>query len=294
MRRYEIERRLLESTSDRAGARVRLSSSQKSGKLPLPRVNSGSLSPRRVARRRNFSAALSLSLPLSISGIGALERVPSAISMTLHPANVQDARRNPTWRSRSRGGRRRTYASVRLPQYVLAPMSPHLPPLPSIGRSFHIRPCCDDALKFEGMPARSLTPSPLAARLLHHFALRRRDEVRGSIFATRSDPFPATHTHTYTHTHAHVRDAYANGCGHIISTIDAIMGRNGEPADARRCRSHPSCQMRAARHRRSPTPLAFRILVDKPRRRRTNKQALRGLIVFVPEGRPRITLRVVC
>lgn len=150
--------------------------------IRTPSANSGSLS---ASRRRNFSTV----------GIGALERgVPSAISMTLHPANVQDAHRTPVpdvsvGRARVEGdGRTYVYASVRPvgPIRSRSTVTSFAVPSP-IAHSFHVCPRCD-ARELSNPEAFATTPVPPPATCSMPAAtllVVRVRESRGSILAAR-------------------------------------------------------------------------------------------------------------
>jgi len=187
-------------------------------------ANSGSLS----ASRRGVEIS-----PRSDRRVG--ERVPSAISMTLHPANVQDAHRTPVpdvsvGRARVEGdGRTYMYASIRSVQYVLALLSLHLPSPRRSARSFHVRSRCDARELSNPRLSQPLVPllppvlCPLPPCPRGKGTEYRRVHSRCTLTVT-----PPT---AYT-----LSEAYTNGCGHIISTIDAIMVPQRQP---RRCRRHP-------------------------------------------------------
>lgn len=219
-------------SSDRLRINVRLcESSQSTNDVAKIR---NSTAARTVARYRRHDVEISL---------GSDRRIGESPECNLDdPSSCQRAGRAPdagTRRggpaARSRGGRRCTYAyaSVRPPQYVLALLSPHLPPLADRSRSFHIRPHRD---------ARELSNSrlsPCTPSVLYHLARRGRTGSRGPFSLHINDePCPA-----YT------RNACTNGCGHIISTIDAIMDRNGKPVDAVDVAATPLAKCEARHHR---------------------------------------------
>lgn len=132
--------------------------------------------------------------------------------MTLHPANVQNA-----LEPRSRGGQRpHVRVHVRPIQYVPVLLSPHLP---SPRRSL---------VAFTLAPAATRTSSQIRGSLpfchlsLCHLGPGKGTEP-GGLFTLYVNAGIPTCTRN---------DAYANGCGHIISTIDAIIVCNGSPTDA--------------------------------------------------------------
>lgn len=150
--------------------------------------------------------------------------------MTLHPANVQDAHRTPVpdvsvGRARVEGdGRTYVYASVRPvgPIRSRSTVTSFVVPSP-IAHSFHVRPRCD-ARELSNPEAFATTPVPSSCHLFHarcHLARGKGTGVQGLHSRCTLTVTPAAYT---------LPDA--NGCGHIISTIDAIMARNGNPTDA--------------------------------------------------------------
>lgn len=143
--------------------------------------------------------------------IGALKRVPECNFDD--PSSCQRSERAET---RSRGGRRpHVRVHVRPTQYVPVLLSPHLP---SPRRSLVAFTFAPAATPHE--PSNTRLSSLLPPVSMPPCSWQG-DRARGSIHVDAGAP-------TCTR-----GDAYANGCGHIISTIDAIIARNGgSPTDA--------------------------------------------------------------
>lgn len=242
---------------------------------------------RTVARYRRRGVEISLQSDRRVGG-----RVPSAISMTLHPANVQDAHRTPVpdvsvGRIRVEGdGRTYVYASVR-----------------PAGRSntfslychFICRPLTDQPIAFTFAPAAtraralkskafSTSCPPPPPSFPSPYAPATCSVPAATLPVVRARTPRVVHSRcilTVTRASRTLPDAYADRCGHIISTIDAIMTRNSNRTDASSM-SPPSSSLKyMARQPRRVIPPAprfilpaeFRILVVvEPRRRCTNKQ----------------------
>lgn len=143
--------------------------------------------------------------------IGALKRVPECNFDD--PSSCQRSERAGT---RSRGGRRpHVRVHVRPTQYVPVLLSPHLP---SPRRSL---------VAFTFAPAATRTSPQIRGSLpFCHLSLCHLAPGKATGPGGPFTLMPGAPTCTRG-------DAYANGCGHIISTIDAIIARNGgSPTDA--------------------------------------------------------------
>lgn len=195
--------------------------------------------------------------------------------MALHPANVQDACRKPTWPQSRVGGRRSHQVCIDVllirSSTSLAPVFPRLCRVPRRrSPSFQLSegwnpPRCDTRglSKSNASPRGSLCL--LCILVLHPSTPRPSTKGQDRELHLRYTLTRALFVHTCMCTRT--CDAYANGCGRIISTIDGIM----VPATLSMSRSHPSCK--CATHSRLVPTLSerFRIPIGVPRRRRTNK-----------------------
>lgn len=223
------------------------------------------------------------------SRIGGLEgesRVQSRWPFILPTSRTRTGRWCPTWASvafawRATAARTCTRPSGWPVQYVLALLSLHLPSPHRSPTAFTFAPAATRArpLKSKAFSTSCPLPSPSppssatcsvpTATLLVVRARTPRVVHSRCILTVR----PPLHAHYPTH--------YANGCGHIISTIDAIMTRNSNRTDASSMSPPPSTLKYMARQPRRVIPsiprfilpTEFRILVE-PRQRCTNKQAM--------------------
>lgn len=221
--------------------------------------NSGSLF---ASRRWNFSTV----------GSARWRESRSAISMTLHPANVQNALEPRAHVGDN--GRTYVYTSVRpntFPFYCHLICRPLAAP---IARSFHIRPRCD---------AHELSNSRLSSLPFYHLSLYHltpgKGTETGGLFTLYVD---AT---VLLHTRRRIREQMRSHNQHYWR----YYSPQRQPYRCCRCRNHAALKC-AARHHRYLYPLppflaTFRILVDKPRRRRTNKQTT-PLNCLCPSGFP--------
>lgn len=148
-----------------------------------------------MARYRRRGIEISLRSDQRVGG-----RVPSAISMTLHPANVQDAHRTPVpdvsvGRVRVEGdGRTYVYASVRLvgPIRSRSTVTSFAVPSP-ITRSFHVRPRCD--ARELSNPKLSQPPVPFLPPVPCHLGRGKGMGSKGGPFSLHVDGDPR-HIHT--------------------------------------------------------------------------------------------------
>lgn len=216
-----------------ARSRIYLYISDHAESSDIAKMRGVDLAARTVARYRRRGVEISLQSDRRVGG-----RVPSAISMTLHPANVQDAHRTPVpdvsvGRIRVEGdGHTYVYASVRLAGPIRSRSTVTSFAVPSpITHSFHVHPRSEARARARARALKSKAfstscPPPPPCHLFHarcHLAHGKGADSKGGPFSLHIDGDPAACT---------LPDAYANGCGHIISTIDAIMTRNRTDASS--------------------------------------------------------------